>query len=324
MKLAKAISVRLLFGLLSLLFISLVTFVADEATPGDAATVLAGDKATQGQVQALRTQLGLDRPAPERYIEFVKNAATGNFGNSYFLNKEPVRDILVRKLPMTAKLAVLAILLASIVGITLGTVAAIWRERVPDKGILTLSTLGVTVPNFVLAPILGYFFAVYLKLPGDPKLGLLPLNYETPLNGPEISYLILPVAILASRPAALLTRLTRASMIETLQQEFIRTAIAKGVPRGRLYLKHALRNAILPVVTAIGTSFGFLLTGSFVVERAFTIPGIGNETIEAINQQNSPVVQGCVMVTGALFIVINLIVDLLLPLLDPRIRESQV
>jgi ABC-type dipeptide/oligopeptide/nickel transport system permease component len=140
----------------------------------------------------------------------------------------------------------------------------------------------------------------------------------------DFYYYILPVAILAARPMAMLTRLTRASMVETLKQEFIRTAIAKGVPTGRLYFRHALRNAILPVITAIGTSFGFLLTGSFVVERAFTLPGLGSTTIEAIQRGDFPVVGACVLLTGFLFILINLLVDLILPLLDPRIRESQV
>lgn len=317
MRLARALVVRLLFGLVSLLFISLVTFAADEATPGDAATVLAGDKATAADVARLRTNMGLDRPAPVRYLDYISKASRGDFGKSYYLNREPVADILKRKLPLTAELAVLAILLASVVGVTLGTIAAIWAARIPDKSILTFSTLGVTLPNFVLAPILQYIFAVRLD-------ELLPLNWETELTRPRIDYLILPVLILAARPAAMLTRLTRASMMEALQQEFVKTAIAKGVPRGRLYLRHALRNAILPVVTAIGTSFGFLLTGSFVIERAFTIPGIGSETIEAINGQNTPVIQACVLVTGAMFITVNLIVDLLLPLLDPRIRESQV
>lgn len=185
-----------------------------------------------------------------------------------------------------------------------------------DESILTLSTLGVTTPNFVLAPILVYIFV--------QKLDRLPLTWQIPLSAPEYMYFILPVTILAARPAALITRLTRASMIDTLDQEFIRTAVAKGVPRGRLLFRHALRNAILPVITAIGTSFGFLLTGSFVLERYFLMPGLGSTVIEAIQQIDMPVVQAGVLVTGAMFIVLNLGVDMLLPILDPRIRESQI
>jgi len=317
-RLAKALLLRLIFGALSLLFISLVTFVADELAPGDAATVEAGEKATAAQVARIRENLGLNRPWPERYVKYVGAAAQGDFGRSYYGIKEPVRDVLVRTIPMTLKLSAMAILLASFVGILLGTLAAVYQNRFADRSVLTFSTLGVTLPNFVLGPILVYLFA-------NPRVfDYLPLTWSQERVAPDFYYFVLPVAILAARPTALLTRLTRASMIDTMQQEFIRTAVAKGVPRRRLIFTHALRNAILPVITAIGTSFGFLLTGSFVVERFFTLPGLGSATIEAIQQGNMPVIQACVLVTGAMFILLNLVVDLFLPILDPRIRESQV
>jgi len=317
-RLAKPIFLRLFFGLLSLIFISFVTFVADEVTPGDAATAIAGEKASIATVQQLRHEMGLDRPWPERYVAFVSKACHGDFGESYFGTREPVSSVIKRTLPMTVKVASLAILLASAVGLMLGTLAALYKTRVTDRVVLTVSTLGVTVPNFVLAPLLVFLFA------NKRMFDILPLVWETELRAPEFYYLILPVCILAARPMALITRLTRASMIDTLQQEFIRTATAKGVPRGRLIFRHALRNAILPVITAIGTSFGFLLTGSFVVERYFVIPGLGSTTIEAVQQGNMPVIQAGILVTGTMFIVLNLIVDILLPMLDPRIRESQI
>ncbi|MBZ0212826.1 MAG: ABC transporter permease, partial [Nitrospirae bacterium] len=224
--------------------------------------------------------------------------------------------ILKRNLPMTVKIAMFAIVAAALFGVTLGTIAAVWENRGIDRSVLVFSTLGVTVPNFVLAPILVYFFSL--------KWDVLPQTWSTELVAPELYYLILPVLILAARPGAMLTRLTRASMVDTLEQEFIRTAVAKGVPFWRMILRHALRNAILPVLTAMGTSFGFLLTGSFVVERFFVLPGIGFLAIEAIQQGNTPVMQACILLTGMMFICVNLLVDLLLPLLDPRIRESQV
>lgn len=317
-RLAKPIFLRLFFGLLSLVFISFVTFVADEVTPGDAATAIAGEKASIATVQQLRHEMGLDRPWPERYVSFVSKACHGDFGESYFGTREPVSSVIKRTLPMTVKVATLAILLASAIGLMLGTLAALYKTRFTDRAVLTVSTLGVTVPNFVLAPLLVFLFA------NKRMLDVLPLVWETELRAPEFYYLILPVCILAARPMALITRLTRASMIDTLQQEFIRTATAKGVPRGRLIFRHALRNAILPVITAIGTSFGFLLTGSFVVERYFVIPGLGSTTIEAVQQGNMPVIQAGILVTGTMFIVLNLVVDILLPMLDPRIRESQI
>ncbi|MFN8221441.1 MAG: ABC transporter permease [Fimbriimonadales bacterium] len=321
MRLAKAILLRLLFGALSLVFISFVTFVADELAPGDAATVLAGEKASNETIAQMREKLGLNRHWTVRYVEFLSNAAKGDFGTSYYGTKEPVANIIGRNLGMTIKLASLAILLAAAVGIMLGTLASVYQNRAPDRGVLTLSTLGVTIPNFVLAPLLVFVFSI--RLTTDSPLWL-PQSWETPLRGPEFYYLIIPVVLLSLRPMAMITRLTRASMIDTLSQEFIRLATAKGVPRRRLIFRHALRNAILPVVTAVGTSFGFLLTGSFVIERYFLLPGVGREAIEAIQQGNMPVIQATVMIAGAMFIVVNLCVDLLLPILDPRIREAQV
>lgn len=312
----KAVGLRLLYGLVSLIFISFVVFLADEVSPGDAATVLAGDKATQARVEQLRTEMGLNRPWPVRYGEFFARAVRLDFGNSYFGQKRNVREIIFEKLPITAMLALSAIMIAVIVGLALGTIAAVYRTKPPDTLILILSTLGVTVPTFVLAPALVWYFST--------KMDILPPTWEVNMRAPLWMYLILPVGILAARPSALLTRVTRASMIETLQQEFIRTAIAKGVPTGRLIIHHALRNAILPVITVVGTSFGFLLTGSFVLETIFTIPGIGQEGIDAIAAGDMPRIQGIVLTTGLMFLLLNLLVDILLPILDPRIREAQV
>jgi len=282
----------------------------------DPATILGGEKASKETIKQIHHNLGLDQPWPERYGRFVGHAIQGDFGVSYYSTHEPVKDILKRTIPLTLKLASQAIILSAAIGVFFGALAAVYQRRFADKAILTLSTLGVTTPNFVLVPILVYIFCI--------RMDRLPITWQTPLVAPEIYYFILPVCILAARPTALITRLTRASMIDTLEQEFIRTAVAKGVPRGRLLIRHALRNAILPVITTIGTSFGFLLTGSFVLERAFLMPGLGATVIEGIQQNDMPVVQAGVFVTGAMFIFLNLIVDLLQPILDPRIRESQV
>lgn len=316
-RLVKAIAIRLFFGLLSLVFITFVAFVADEMAPGDLATVLAGEKnASEEETAKIRHSLGLDRPFVIRFGEYLGRIAQGDFGRSYRPTKGDVVTIIQQNMPMTVRLALMAMLLAALVGITLGTLAAVYENRALDRGILVFSTLGVTIPNFVLAPILVYIFSL--------QLGYLPQTWENVLRGPEILYLVLPVLVLSLRPMTTLTRLTRASMVETLKQEFIRLAVAKGVGPNRLIFKHALRNALLPVVTQFGTSFGFLLTGSFVVERFFTLPGLGSRGIEAIQDGDMPVVQAVILVTGALFILVNLLVDLALPLIDPRIRESQV
>lgn len=315
---AKAVGLRLLYALVSLLFISLITFLADEIAPGDAALVRAGEKAPREAVERLREEMGLNRPWPVRYVEFLGKAAVLDFGDSIVGTRQPVRDTLARALPVTMRIAVLAILLAAIVGIALGTVAAINENRVADRAVLSLSTLGVTIPNYVLLPVLVYVFAL--------QLDQLPTSWapDGQRVAPDVFYLAIPVVVLALRPMATLTRLMRASMLDTLRQEFVRLAVAKGVPRWRLYTRHCLRNAIIPVLTAIGTSFGYLLTGSFVVENAYLVPGIGKAAIEAITQRDTPMILASVLVTGAMFVVVNLIVDLLLPLVDPRIRESQV
>jgi peptide/nickel transport system permease protein len=315
-RLTKAILLRLLFGLFSLIFISFITFAAGEFAPGDRATVEAGEKARPETIAMLRKRFHLDEPWIFRYGYFLNDAVHLDFGNSYVGTKQPVSERIKQTAPMTLKIAVAAIFLASIFGILLGTIAAVWQGKFGDGFALTISTFGVTLPNFVLIPILVYIFAL--------KMDYLPQTWEVHLKGPEYLYLILPVVALSLRPMALLTRLTRASLIETMQQEFMRTAVAKGVPFWRRILRHGLRNAILPVITAIGTSFGFLLTGSFVVERAFTLPGLGSAGIEAIQAGDTPMIQATVLLAGGTFIVVNLFVDLLLPMLDPRIREAQV
>lgn len=314
--LVRAIGLRLLYGLVSLLFLSFATFIIDEIAPGDAALFVAGEKATPERVEAVRHNMGLDRPWPVRYVEFVGKAAQGDFGRSIMGRKESVGEVIGKALPMTMMIALPAIILAAGLGIIFGTLAAIRQARATDQVILGFSTLGVTLPNFVLGPVLVLIFAV--------NLDILPTTWESTLRAPLPYYLILPVFVLSLRPMASLTRLTRASMIETLSQEFIKLARAKGVPPWRLYIKHGLRNAILPVITAIGTSFGFLLTGSFIVETIFIMPGMGQTAIDAILKNDSPIVMATVLVSGALFIFVNLIVDIIQPILDPRIRESQV
>ena len=309
---------RLIFGVVSLLFISLVTFLADEIAPGDLATVRAGEKATLAQVERLREELGLNRPWPVRYVEYITKAVKLDFGTSAIGTQKPIKETLSKAIPMTAKIAFLSVLIAAFFGILLGTTAAVYENRFADRAVLSLSTLGVTIPNYVLLPIMVWIFAL--------NLNYLPTSWapDGQRVASDIFYLILPVIALSLRPMATLTRLTRASMVDTLRQEYVSLAVAKGVPPFRLLTKHAFRNAILPVLTVIGTSFGYLLTGSFVIERAYQIPGVGFEAIFAITQGDTPMILASTLVTGAMFILVNLLVDLVLPIIDPRIRESQV
>ncbi len=305
---------RLLWSIPTLIFITLLTFIIGELAPGDAATVIAGEKGSEEVKARIRAEMGLNDPVAIRYVRFVRDACSLNFGKSLFPPYGEVKAVILDGMKLTALLAVLAIIVASVIGISLGFVAGIWHGKWPDRLATTFSTLGVCIPNFVLAPVFVLIFAL--------KLQVLP---DTWVNNPEEGvfwYLILPVVILAMRPAAVITRLTRASMIDTLGQDFVRTAVAKGVPFWRVMTKHAFRNSLVTVVTAIGTSFGFLLTGSFILETYFRIPGLGLKSIDAIYQGDYPVIQATVLLFAVLFILVNLVVDILLPLLDPRIRSG--
>jgi ABC-type dipeptide/oligopeptide/nickel transport system permease component len=316
--LARQITSRLLWAIPTLIFISLLTFVIGEMAPGDAATVIAGEKASASAIENIRERLGLNRPVTVRYVEFVKNAAVLDFGQSWFPPYKPVRETLVSGMGLTGLLAVCAIVVASFFGVMLGCIAAIWHNRWPDRVAVTFSTLGICIPNFVLAPVFIFLFALSWKLLPETW----PYNWDSIGIFDRLRYLIMPVTILSLRPAAVITRLTRAAMIDTLSQDYIRTAFAKGVPFWRVIWKHAFLNSLVPIVTAIGTTFGFLLTGSFILETAFRIPGLGLKSIQAIYQGDFPVVQATVLLFAVLFILVNLIVDVLLPLLDPRIRSG--
>ncbi|MBX3097527.1 MAG: ABC transporter permease [Fimbriimonadaceae bacterium] len=307
---------RLGAGLLSVLFVALVTFIADELAPGDAVLAIAGEKARPEIVEQIRKEYGLDKPVPERFVSYVGNAIRGDFGQSYFGTREQVTDIIKRSLPITGMLATWALVVALVIGVFLGTLAALKENLWPDRLALAISTLGVTVPNFVLIPILVLIFVL--------KMDMLPLTWETPMRAHLVYYLVLPVVVLAARPLAVLTRLTRAAMVDTLQMQFMQFARAKGVPAGKRAIEHGLRHALPPIVTAAGTTFGYLLTGSFITETAFTIPGLGKAAIDAIKKRDTPTVMGIAIVTAILYVTVNLIVDLLQPLLDPRLRESQV
>ncbi|GIV19522.1 MAG: glutathione ABC transporter permease [Armatimonadota bacterium] len=297
---------RLLQAIPTLLLISFLTFLMGLLAPGDPIRMILGEHSDPQAVAQVRRELGLDQPWYVQYGRFVWNALKGDFGISLY-NRRPVGDILQESFPATATLAVLAILLAIAVGIPAGIVAAVWHNRLPDRLSMVGVVLGISVPNFVLATLLILLVSV--------RLGWLPV---AGWGAPE--YLVLPVLVLAARPSASIARFTRTSMLEVLQQDYIRTARAKGVPERAVILKHALPNALLPVVTVIGNAFGYLLTGSFIVETVFAVPGVGYKSIEAILRRDYPVIQATTLLFAFLFIMVNLVVDILYTRLDPRVR----
>jgi ABC-type dipeptide/oligopeptide/nickel transport system permease component len=297
---------RLLQAIPTLLLISFLTFIMGYLAPGDPIRMILGEHSDPQTVAQVRHELGLDQPWYVQYGRFVWSAVKGDFGISLY-NRRPVGDVIRESFPATATLAVLAILLAIAVGIPAGIVAAVFHNRLPDRLSMAGVVLGISVPNFVLATLLILLVSV--------RLGWLPV---AGWGAPE--YLVLPVLVLAARPSASIARFTRTSMLEVLQQDYIRTARAKGVPERAVILKHALPNALLPVVTVVGNAFGYLLTGSFIVETVFAVPGVGYKSIEAILRRDYPVIQATTLLFAFLFIVVNLFVDILYTRLDPRVR----
>lgn len=302
------VATRLALAVPTLLAISFLVFFAGYLSPADPVDIIVGERAAPQVKARARHAWGLDRPPLVRYGEYVWGIVSrGDFGRSYFNNGEPVTRILLRGFPHTALLAVTALLLSLLVGVPLGIFAAVRANKLFDRVAMGTALLGIAVPSFVLGPVLVLVFAL--------QLGWLPpAGWGTPSN------LVLPAVVLAARSGALVARLTRSSMLEVLGQDYIRTARAKGLGPTAILFKHALKNAFGPILTVTGTTFGYLLAGSFVVETFFRIPGIGNESITSIFKRNYPVVQGMVLLLAAIFVLVNLAVDLLYGVLDPRAR----
>ena len=300
---------RLGLALMSVWAVCTLTFFIAFLAPGDPAELAAGQHSDPVTLAHVRHEFGLDKPPLTRYGLYLWGVAHGDLGVSYY-TREPVTTFLKRSLPNTALLAVIAIVLALAVGVGVGLLAALKPNSFLDRALMTTVLIGVTLPNFVLAPVLILIFAL--------KLGWLPVaGWGDPEN------LILPAVVLAARPAALIGRMTRSSMLETLRQDYIRTARAKGLSPAAVLFKHALKNAFLPVLTTAGVSFGYLLSGSFVVETIFTVPGVGYQSINSVFQRDYSVIQGTTLVLAVIFVVTNLVIDLLYAVLDPRVRATE-
>lgn len=297
---------RLLLLFPTLLFISALTFLIGFFAPGDPIEILAGEKADPAAIERVRKLYGLDQPLHVQYLRFLSQAARLDFGISYY-NQRPVGEVIRSGFPATSLLACCAILIAVLIGIPLGIIAAWFQERLVDRLAIVIALLGVTVPNFVLAPLFVYVFSL--------SIGWFPV---AGWGGWE--YVVLPSFVLAARPTAMVARLSRTAMLEVLSQDYIRTAFAKGLTPWQVLWKHAFRNALLVILTGIGNSFGFLLTGSFIVETAFGVPGLGYKSVQAIQQRDYPVIQATTLLFATLFVLVNLLVDILYTRLDPRIR----
>lgn len=297
-----------------LLLVSVFVFLLLRLTPGDPAAILAGDAATTEQLERIREAMGLNEPILTQYFTWMGKIMQGDLGVS-LISGVPVLDMVSQRIGPTISIAVLTIIIAVLVAIPMGVIAA-WRHRSwADYLVMSFSVLGFSVPVFLVGYVLLLIFSV--------NLGWLPVQGFKPISsglGGFLERAILPALTLASIYIALIARMTRAAMLDVLGEDYIRTARAKGVSDRRLLFVHALKNAAIPVVTIIGTGFALLISGVVVTESIFNIPGIGRLTVDAVLARDYPVIQAMILLTSALYVFVNLLIDLSYTLFDPRIR----
>jgi oligopeptide transport system permease protein len=303
--LGKYILKRVLFGVLTLFIVATLTFVLMQQVPGG--PFVAEKSISAAAMQAMREKYGLDKPLIVQYWNYMTNALHGDFGLSLKERGRTVAEIISTKFPVSARIGGISILLALALGIPLGCVAAMNRGKAVDNVIIVFSTMGIAVPSFVICTVLMYFFGV--------KLGWLPTYGLTSWKN-----YIMPVMALAFYPTSYIARQMRSSMLDVLGQDYMRTAKAKGLSESKILYKHALRNAILPIITYVGPLIAYTLTGSFVVEKVFTIPGLGGEFVSSILNQDYMVIMGTTIFLAALIIFMNVIVDIGYTIADPRIK----
>ena len=305
---------RLTALMVTLLVASLLIFLLLEILPGDPTAVILGVGAQEDTLRALRAELGLDLPAPVRYLNWLGEVLQGDLGRSYTYDT-PVQELLLNRVELSLPLALLAILLSTGIAIPLGVFAASRHRKVADTGIMGFAQLGVAVPNF--------WFAILLILLFSVKLGWFSAGGFAGWDAgwfPAFKSLVLPAVALALPQAAILARVTRSSVLETVQEDYIRTARAKGLSRSQALWRHAVRNALIPVVTILGLQLSFLLAGTIIIENVFYLPGVGRLLFQAIAQRDLMVVKNLVLVLAATVVLINFLVDLLYAVLDPRLR----
>ncbi len=297
-----------------LLIVAVVVFLILRLTPGDPAAIMAGDNATPEQIARIRTHLGLDRPLVLQFGSWLFDMLRGRLGESFYF-KMTVTELIGQRLEPTVALATLTILIAVGVAVPLGVLAA-WRHGGwLDRALMGFSVLGFSIPVFVLGYILIYVFSV--------KLGWFPVQGYVPLKdgfGRFLHHLILPAITLSVIYIALIARVTRAAVSETLTEDYVRTARAKGLPESRVVVRHALRNAAVPIATVIGIGIALLIGGVVVTESVYSIPGLGRLTVDAVLARDFPTIQGVILFFSVAYVLINLLVDLSYLLFDPRIR----
>ncbi len=299
---------RIIFTIPVLLGVATLTFFLIHFVPGDPIDIMLGDQASSVDKEALRTELGLNLPLGTQYKNFMLGLPTLDLGKSLF-SRKPVSTEILERLPATMELAFVAVFISMIIGIPLGVLASIKQYGPVDNSVLVGGLLGMSLPSFWTGPMMILIFSIYLDL--------------FPVSGRGgWSHVILPAVCLGLSLSAILMRMTRASMLETIKEDYIRTAVSKGVPKITVLFKHALRNALIPIITIVGLQFGALLTGTVITETIFDWPGIGSLFYEAIQQRNYPVVQGCVLLISFIYVTVNLLTDIAYAIANPKVRLS--
>ena len=300
---------RVLGVIPTLLIVAVLVFLFVHLLPGDPARLAAGPEADEATVDLVRRDLGLDKPMPEQFVRFFTNAVRGEFGSS-LRSKRPVSEEIGERFWPTLNLTIASMVWAVIFGMVIGITSAVWRNKWPDRLGMTLAVSGISFPAFALGMLLMEVFSV--------QLGWLPS-----IGADTWKHYVLPSLTLGAAVAAVMARFTRASFVEVLQEDFVRTARAKGVRETVVVIKHCLLNAMIPVVTMMGLQFGFLLGGSIVVEKVFNWPGLGRLLVDAVEMRDYPVIQAEVLLFSLEFILINLVVDMLYTVINPTIRYKK-
>lgn len=305
---------RLVLLIPVILVVGVVVFALVHLTPGDPAAVILGDRATSEDIERLRDQLGLNDPLPLQFVRWFGGVLHFDFGESIFIG-EPVTHAMLDRAQPTLLLTLYALTIQIVIGVPAGVISAVRHNSIVDRVFTVIAISGAAVPTFFLGILLILFFAVRLRW--LPSGGYTPLT-ENPAE--HLKGMILPAFALGFSSAGLLARLVRSSMLDVLREDYVRTAFAKGLPQRLVVIRHALRNALIPALTVIGTSVGALLGGAVVTETVFTIPGMGRLVVQSIARRDYPVIQGAVMTIAMTYVLVNLAVDLLYVYADPRVR----
>ncbi|HET9140304.1 ABC transporter permease [Actinophytocola sp.] len=309
---------RLAESVITLLLATVVVFLGIRALPGDPARTLAGEESDPETVAEISAAYGFDQPLPVQYVRYLGRALTGDLGTSPRTGL-PVTDSIIHALPVTLELALLAMLIAVLIGLVAGTVAAVRRRGPLEWAANSVALMGLSVPNFWFGQMGVLLFAIYLGV--LPASGFVPLVEDPVAN---LEHMIMPAVVLGTGLAALIMRQTRSAMLDALNDDYVRTARAKGLPGRQVIIGHALRNSLIVVTTIVGLELGVLISGAVVTESIFVLPGFGRLTLDAVFTRDYAMIQGIVLFTATAYIVLNLLVDLLYSVIDPRIRVGGV